>query len=346
MATPSIDAWPEDDLEEQAVCPFCGESRRDAAYGALRDRIYGNAPGTWRYWRCAQCRALYLDPRPTAATIGRAYMSYYTHASTARTEPQDTWSRLRRGYVNARFGYELAPESRWGRWVVPLIAHRRAFVDRNIRHLHLTGSRALLDVGCGGGAFVQDMQAMGWSPLGIDVDRAAVEAGSAAGLPVRIAELSDLLEDGASFDAITLSHVIEHLHHPPAELERARRLLKPGGTLWIATPNARGLAHRVFDKDWVGLDPPRHLTVPTRAAIAAALRTAGFQEWAFPTSSPAFATPLAWMSTALERGEDPLAGVAPTDRRGRLRIKMLEWLPLLRPSLNDEVVVIARDGSG
>jgi SAM-dependent methyltransferase len=215
-------------------------------------------------------------------------------------------------------------------------------IDRSVRHLPLSGN--LLDVGCGNGAFVREARDMGWSVRGIDVDREAIAAGSAAGLPVTLGGVTDLLDEQPEprFAAITLNHVIEHLHEPVAELQRVRRLLVPGGAVWIATPNADGLAHRMFCENWVGLDPPRHLFAPTRTGMSAVLRSAGFEAITFPAPAPAFSIPLSWMSAALQCGEDPFAGVAPKDRRSRLRLKVLEWLPLLKHTLNDEIVVMAR----
>jgi hypothetical protein len=53
-------------------------------------------------------------------------------------------------------------------------------------------------------------------------------------------------------------------------------LLRPGGTLWIATPNLDAAGHRMFGRDWLGLDPPRHLTVFTRSGLESVVSQAGF----------------------------------------------------------------------
>ena len=60
---------------------------------------------------------------------------------------------------------------------------------------------------------------------------------------------------------MTLNHVVEHLHDPAGVLRRIAAILRPGGTLWIATPNLHALGHRRYGPDWLALDPPRHLVL-------------------------------------------------------------------------------------
>ncbi len=73
--------WPHSELEYVDVCPYCGSPERKLAYKDVQDWSFYAAPGKWSYWDCKGCEALYLSPRPTEASIGKAYASYYTHAS-------------------------------------------------------------------------------------------------------------------------------------------------------------------------------------------------------------------------------------------------------------------------
>ena len=65
-------SWPKDGMEKVNHCPYCGSSKRMLAYKDVQDWSFYCAPGKWSYWDCKQCCAIYLDPRPTAATIGKA----------------------------------------------------------------------------------------------------------------------------------------------------------------------------------------------------------------------------------------------------------------------------------
>jgi hypothetical protein len=81
-----------------------------------------------------------------------------------------------------------------------------------------------------------------------------------------------------------MSHSIEHVPDPVAFLTQARRILRAGGRLSIATPNTRSLLHRKFREHWFALDPPRHLFLFNRACLGDALRKAGFERFRIFTS--------------------------------------------------------------
>jgi SAM-dependent methyltransferase len=339
--------WPAGGLEAVAACPVCGATGRRTFYDGLRDRAFRTAPGRWTLVRCSSCRSAYLDPRPNAETIELAYRSYYTHGSGA--PPQV--GRLRRGlandYLRARWGYYEEPTVPGGRLIPKLARSRGALVDREIRHLPATPGGRLLDVGCGSGAFLAQMAALGWRAQGIDPDPAAVEGAREAGLNVTRGTLADLDpdEDAGAFDAITLSHVIEHLHDPGGDLRRMKRLLRPGGLLWIATPNLEALGLRRFGKDWLGLDPPRHLVLFTRASLERLLKEAGLEPLPPPPASP-HALQMFSQSTAIGQGRLPDEG--PVNGTARLRaLAAVANLVSLRDTRHaEELVVLARRPEG
>ncbi len=101
------------------------------------------------------------------------------------------------------------------------------------------GTRRLLDVGCGGGAFGAAVKAtLACAVTGVTYSEA--EAGSAAQRldHVVVADLNHF--DPAplgQFDCIVCSHVLEHLLEPQQVLTRLRACLKPGGRLVVALPN-------------------------------------------------------------------------------------------------------------
>ncbi|HEX4349274.1 MAG TPA: class I SAM-dependent methyltransferase, partial [Verrucomicrobiae bacterium] len=80
----------------------------------------------------------------------------------------------------------------------------------------------------------------------------------------------------AHFDAITMTHVIEHLHDPMDTLRRCWKLLKPGGQITVTTPNLNSRGHQIFGADWLALDPPRHLILFTEASLRMAMENCGF----------------------------------------------------------------------
>jgi 2-polyprenyl-3-methyl-5-hydroxy-6-metoxy-1,4-benzoquinol methylase len=117
----------------------------------------------------------------------------------------------------------------------------------------------------------------GWQVEGQEVDPVAAAAvRERCGHTVHLGELPLLELPGGRYDAIVMSHVIEHLLDPVAILGECRRLLVPSGVLVSVTPNADSFGHREFGRNWLGLDPPRHLHVFTPPSLEAVARAAGF----------------------------------------------------------------------
>jgi len=255
-------------------------------YTDLTDRVFNVAPGTWTLYRCTQCESAYLDPRPNQATIGLAYADYYTHTAEDAPEslPKNPLVRQLHAwvndYINARYGLARTPAGFGGRWLVPLVPSFKAKADTKMRHLPKppTNGGRLLDVGFGNGGFLKLATEMGWQAEGIDFDPKAVALAQSRGLNARCASAADLSAQHEQFDIITLSHVIEHVPDPIALLEDLYRLLKPGGLLWLETPNLDSLGAKRFGRNWRGLETPRHLVLFNPASLRMSLENVGFQQ--------------------------------------------------------------------
>jgi 2-polyprenyl-3-methyl-5-hydroxy-6-metoxy-1,4-benzoquinol methylase len=285
--------WPAEHLQAVPDCPVCGGGcGRELLHADMTDRVFGIAPGTWSLYRCNGCHSGWLDPRPDTASLPLAYVGYFTH-----DEIRDRVIVRRRGvlrrylhdalnhYMNHRYGTRRQPVVRHGRWLAWLLPPLRAAVDATCRHLPPVppaGGR-LLDVGCGNGAFLRLASEMGWLVSGLDFDPQAVQQARSAGFDVTVGGVDALDHIVGHYDVITLSHVIEHVTDPNDLLDRLHRLLKPGGRLWLETPNINSFGHLLYGRDWRDLDPPRHLLLPNWPSFCAALARAGFvqtkQRW-------------------------------------------------------------------
>lgn len=271
-----------DEVEVVNGCPACGCEQRRFLYGSLRDVLFG-APGSWSYWRCLSCRSAFVDPRPTRRSIALAYRTYYTHKSAANRRRRGVRAlkqRISDTLVQRNLGYDVGPTLGSAAPAAALIPFAWRHAGRKLRHLPAKEGARLLDVGCGDGAYLLAMSRLGWDALGVEFDERAARTARASGANVTVCSAERLSEVAApqSVDAVTLAHVLEHLHDPFASLRAIHQVLRPSGLIWIATPNLASIGHRVFGRDWRGLEPPRHTVVFSPDALEALLIRAGFCE--------------------------------------------------------------------
>jgi 2-polyprenyl-3-methyl-5-hydroxy-6-metoxy-1,4-benzoquinol methylase len=338
--------WPARDLEHLGRCPVCASAERELRHEALTDLVYRRAPGRWQLFQCAGCGAAYLDPRPTQATIGRAYAEFFTHPPAMVDDASPSLSKrlkraLRNGYINGRLHTHFKPATRLGSMVIPVFPGKKREIDFSLRSLPpLAGlaSRKLLDVGSGNGDFLKTASDIGWDAMGVESDATAARQAQSRGLRATSGRFEDIELPERAFDVITLSHVVEHLHDPVGMLRKALQLLKPGGQIWIATPNLDGAGHARFRSNWIGLDSPRHLVLFNRASLMDTLARAGFvgTHRFLPGRSAAGHFLLSWKAAS---------GLKPFEAHpARLPIALrLEALRVdAARSLEDELVVAAR----
>jgi len=287
-----LSEWPIKDLEFLDCCPICRSKDRSLMHGALTDRLFGCAPGYWQLHTCTACSIAYMDPRPTAASIGRAYASYFTHTeigseNESTAHPPSKHQRIRQwvlaglnDYRNMRWNTHLKPAKAWGRAAVSVIPPLRSLLIAHMRHLPrrppYPGAR-LLDVGCGSGAFLEMAQSAGWQVQGVDFDPLAVAAAQSRGLNVLCGGLEQIAEQAGTYDFLTCSHVIEHLHDPKEWIKAMHAMLRPNGKLWLQTPNIESIGHLCYGHNWRDLDPPRHLVLFTPKTLEALLLSANFK---------------------------------------------------------------------
>jgi SAM-dependent methyltransferase len=181
---------------------------------------------------CPACGSGYLDPAPTPAQLAHAYSTAYYGAGD--TKFPSLIERFRRACAGV-----LA----------------RKLLRR------LPASPTVLDVGCGDGGFLCQLQAAGAGPChGIEPPGdAADRAASTPGLTLHRSTLATADLPPAGFDLVSARHVFEHLPEPLASLDQMAALVRPGGLLFLSYPNIRSWQARWFRGAWFHLDAPRHL---------------------------------------------------------------------------------------
>jgi len=188
--------------------------------------------------RCSGCGFTFTNPRPQRNEIGRYYESdeYISHSNTSR------------GIVN--FVYQIV---------------RRYTIREKLRLMHVLAHNArpetqnLLDIGCGTGEFLNACHKEGWKVQGIEPSPNAREF-AVKRYNLKVGEEEELAKlPDASFDIITLWHVLEHVHDLDKRMNELNRLLASRGAIVIAVPNCRSLDAEIYKEYWAAYDVPRHL---------------------------------------------------------------------------------------
>lgn len=240
IAAPVVDIFPDTQRPVLSACPIC-ESRR---------LHYAFSHHGYRVVRCADCRLLMLNPQPSDAELAQIYNHTY-------------------------FLGDDTPEGR------ALVAEMKsATARRYLRHIARYRGRhggRLLEIGCGHGDFLLEAQRLGYDVTGVELSLSAAQQARrqlGAGAIV-CGEVESVALGTGCFDVCVLADVIEHTRDPLAFLHTVRRLLKPDGVLFIATPSLDSWSARLWRQNWMEFKP-EHLFYFDTNTIQNALYRAGF----------------------------------------------------------------------
>ena len=278
------------ELEIVERCDLCGSTESTPLFES-RDRLH-RLPGSFGIVRCDGCGCVRLSPRPTKEHLARYYPGedYLPHRPGGFTQgdASRTMGGVRdavRDEVLRKLGYPK-PQHRWVRPFTTLahrpLLRRVAFGWQGFPPFVPNG-RAL-DIGSGNGFFLALLRHHGWEVQGLDLSESAAETTRRVfGIDVHVCEVTDESYRPGQFDFVHMSHVIEHVDSPTATLARVAELVKPGGLLYIETPNVASLGARIWGPRWFALDSPRHLWLFTPDTLVRALEVAGFRVNRFAT---------------------------------------------------------------
>lgn len=201
------------------LCPLCGKEGIKL-YHNLRDRIF-NAPGIWDVCQCSECGIVWLNPRPLEEDIGKLYVSYYTHYVGELSSPKMTLKKHIKRYMKnavlaASFGYHELESGKVQRALGIILSRVRPIweiIGRTVMYLpKATHSDRLLEIGCGNGRFLASFRELGWEVVGLEPDPDAARiAREKFGIEVYQETLEKAELPEASFDAVIMWHVIEHI---------------------------------------------------------------------------------------------------------------------------------------
>ncbi|MDD2725319.1 MAG: class I SAM-dependent methyltransferase [Methylovulum sp.] len=219
-----------------------------------------NLPGEFQVVQCRDCGLLRTNPRPTPDTIGFYYPDNYGPYLTTQVKQNHQPKKIKKGI------------KKW------LSDHFNANSKTIIPD---TKPGQLLEIGCGSGDFLMEMQQQGWEVQGLEPSDTATHRARLQGLEVTCGTLETTELPQNHFDMVVAWMVIEHLHHPLAGLEKICLALKPGGVLVLSVPDMGGLDFRLFKQHYYALHLPNHLYHFTRFSIKRLILDAGFRQCRF-----------------------------------------------------------------
>ncbi len=231
-------------------CPVCGQN-------AIADKFvvkdYTVSGEEYMLQHCTACSFVFTQDVPSQEEIGPYYASqnYISHSNTQKGIVNNLYHKVRK----------------------ITLASKRKLVE-NITGI-TKGNH--LDVGCGTGAFLNEMKTAGWNITGLEPDDTARK--NAQELfniqPQASHELFNLSVE--NYDAITMWHVLEHVHQLHEYVAQLKLLLKPDGKLFIAVPNYTSYDASHYQRFWAAYDVPRHLYHFSPASMRVLMEKHGLQ---------------------------------------------------------------------
>lgn len=229
----------------RTACPVCDGTDREFV-ADCHDHLYGNA-GTFTLARCRGCGLGMQVPMPSDEELAAYYPPDY---------PCHSWRE---------------PSGRWltaVRWIL--------LCDTSPLDPRFAVPGRMLDIGCGSGGAIAEFGRRGWRAVGVEPNPQAVEQGRRRGLDVVQGTLDDARFADAAFDYVRLDHSFEHMTNPTATLREIRRILRPGGRLFICVPEFGSTTRRWFGEYWWFLGLPVHAYQYSRDTLPRLLERAGF----------------------------------------------------------------------
>lgn len=228
-------------------CRICGSASDPlgTVHGRYSDRDY-------ELWRCQRCRFAFVANPWTE--FGEIYDDRY-YAGKGADPLVDYWFELDHPQDTVR-RYE------WD-GITEIVAELAGDLDK----------LRWLDFGCGNGGLVRHLRA-NTAAEAFGFEEGSIAASAAQrGIPFLTAE--QLAEQSGGFDVVTAVEVLEHTLDPLAELRTMRRLLRPGGLLFLTTGNAAPFAEKLTE--WAYVVPEIHISFFEPSTLEYAMTEAGFR---------------------------------------------------------------------
>lgn len=228
-------------------CPVCASAAIRLRFTGFSNRMPDDGR-SWPVFECLSCGHGFVNPQPSAEELNAFYDAAY--------EAYDE-----------RHAAEADDET--------VIVKAKA--AGNLDGIPLPEGKRVLDLGCGGGYFLNLCRQLGAMVQGIEPSPHGATIARGQGIPVFEGTLDDFISEHGTerFDIITSHHVLEHVPDPVGTLAKLRSLLANGGLMKIMVPNAASPFARKLGADWHSVDLPIHLHQFSEKSLVKAADLAG-----------------------------------------------------------------------
>jgi 2-polyprenyl-3-methyl-5-hydroxy-6-metoxy-1,4-benzoquinol methylase len=249
------------------ACTICGSNERICESGLFDDRF--GYPGSFDVWSCPKCRLLSVRPQLKQEDLARLYTEFYPRKDMNVPEAK----RVRETIMSA----QPSGFSDWFRGKHD--AHR--FIPPS-----LPKDSKVLDVGCGEGKGLFEIERRGYLAYGVDPDQNITKIRDALALNIEIGTIEDYRGPDGGFDCIVASQLVEHVIDADLFLHQCRRLLRDKGILILSTPNSRSIWRKIFGRRWIHWHIPYHQRILSPKPMRILLEKDGFKTERFLMSTP------------------------------------------------------------
>lgn len=248
-------------------CLICGHMAAPTKEIGVREMMFGKRD-SFDYVECAKCKSLQIAALPSAQVLKDAYGGKYYSFATGRMRGLKALIARYRDAGAFGYGGPLGALA-WKARPEPLIETMAQFGLRR--------SKRILDVGCGGGKLLNRLARAGFDDL-LGADPFAKPGTvSAEGVEIAQATVGTLDPSYGQFDFIMFNHSLEHAFDPLEDLTHAAARLNPQGRVIVRLPTPSSDAWDRYGADWVQLDAPRHIALPSRDGMDALAARAGLK---------------------------------------------------------------------
>ena len=215
--------------EKVEKCPLCNNKNHEN-YIICKD--FTVSQESFAITKCKSCDFLFTNPRPDKKIIQDYYESqdYISHSDSANSPINILYKLVRRYTLKSKLSLLSS----------------------------LTQRKTLLDYGCGTAALLELALNNKWIVTGVEPNNQARTIAKSK-IGEQVFSNIEKLDDGQTFDVITLWHVLEHIHDLNKTIIRLKSHLNKKGTILIALPNHHSLDQEIYREHWAAYDVPRHL---------------------------------------------------------------------------------------